>query len=623
MSTVPHRVAVVDGTGAELTFGELGDRVAALAGRLRTLGVGPETRVAVLAGRAVDVVVAMLAVWWAGGVCVPLDEEFPDERLGWIADDADIQAAIATAEHADRATGWGVPVVTVDQPQQWPRSEDARRPMSVDRTGLAYVIYTSGSTGTPRPVGVPWASVDWLLQVAEEMLPAGSVWACSHSLAFDFSIWEIWAALATGGRVVLLPRAVVRSPDHLLATLAEQHVQVWCQTPSAFAMLAGRLDVDPASVLPDLRWVIFGGEALDPGSLPDWVGADGAPAVVNLYGITETTVHVTSTNITAVAGTGGGRGGSPIGRPLPGVLIRVLDECLQPVPPGVVGDLYVGGGGVARGYLDRPDATAHRFIPDPYAANGSRLYRSGDRGYWHDGQLYYVGRTDTQIKIRGYRIEPAEIETVLTTRPDIAAAAVIAKVDRSGNGRSGGTGGGGDVSLTAYLVPVSDGPSTAAEFHQYLAARLPAHMVPSRYLTVTDLPLTPNGKIDRAALAGTHPGSSPLPAAGRPGGRPATPTEQVLAAMWADLLGVEPNSVGVDSDFFATGGHSMLAVRLVTRISEALDVVLPVAVVFDVPTLGGLAAAVDAALAGAGGDAGGAGGGGLVWVGRGGLLSVS
>ncbi|WP_204012896.1 non-ribosomal peptide synthetase, partial [Virgisporangium aurantiacum] len=440
IAAAPGRVAVVDGSGAELTFGEVGDRVAVLAGCLRGLGVGPEARVAVLAGRSVDVVVAMLAVWWAGGVCVPLDEEFPDQRLGWIAGDAEVQVAVTTGEHAGRATGWGVPMVVVDDPQQWPRSEDARRPVSVDRAGLAYVIYTSGSTGAPRPVGVPWECVDWLLRVAGEMLPAELIWACSHSLAFDFSVWELWAALATGGRVVLLPRTVVRSPDQLLAVLAEQHVQVWCQTPSAFGMLDAAEALP--QLLPDLRWVIFGGEALDPGSLPDWVGADGAPAVVNMYGITETTVHVTHTTITTAPGGGTGRGGSPIGRPLPGVRIRLLDECLQPVPAGVVGDLYVGGGGVARGYLDRPDATAHRFIPDPHAGDGSRLYRSGDRGYWHDGQLYYVGRADTQIKIRGYRIEPAEIETALTTHPDVNRAVVIARPDRRGQAR-----------LVAYVLP--------------------------------------------------------------------------------------------------------------------------------------------------------------------------
>ncbi|WP_204015254.1 non-ribosomal peptide synthetase, partial [Virgisporangium aurantiacum] len=599
IATAPGRVAVVDGAGAELTFGGLGDRVVALAGCLRSWGVGPEVRVGVLAGRGVDVVVAILAVWWAGGVCVPLDEEFPDERLGWIADDGGVQVAVTTAALVDRATGWGVPVVMVDQPQHWPgtRSTDARRPVSVDRAGLAYVIYTSGSTGAPRPVGVPWASVDWLLQVAGQLVPAGLVWACSHSLAFDFSVWELWAALAGGGRVVMLPRWMVRSPDQTLAVLAEQHVQVWCQTPSAFAMVAGRLDVDPASVLPDLRWVIFGGEALDPGLLPGWVGADGAPVVVNMYGITETTVHVTQTTITAAAGGGTGRGGSPIGRPLPGVRIRLLDECLQPVPPGVVGDLYVGGAGVARGYLGRPEETARRFVPDPYAGDGSRLYRSGDRGYWHDGRLYYVGRADAQIKIRGYRIEPAEIESTLTTHSGIAAAAVVAEVVRSGVGGSGGTGGGGDVSLTAYLVPVGDGLPTAAEVHRYLAARLPAHMVPSRYLTVTDLPLTPNGKIDRTALA--RNGHQPLPAVAQPGGQPSTPTEQALASIWAELLDTDSNRLGVDSDFFATGGHSMLAIRLIARISEALDVELPVATVFGAPTLGGLAAAIDTAAAGA------------------------
>ncbi|RSD07770.1 non-ribosomal peptide synthetase [Amycolatopsis eburnea] len=561
----PDRIAVTDGR-RELTYRELDEAADRLASRLRAAGVGPGVLAGVCADRDADLVVALLGVLKAGGGYVPLDPRYPADRLGFVLADCRCPVVTGQRRFADRVPG--VPFVALDDGA----AAAETKPAAVRPDDTAYVIHTSGSTGRPKGVVVSHANVTRLFEVtrAEFGVTEDDTWTLFHSYAFDFSVWELWGALLHGGRVVVVPYEVSRDPEAFWRLLAEQRVTVLSQTPSAFRQL---IRAAAAAGWPDtaLRLVVFGGEALEPAALEPWFDryGDRAPRLVNMYGITETTVHVTARPLTREDTAGAG---SPIGAPLDDLRVSLLDADLRPVPPGEPGEVYVGGAGVAGGYLGRPGLTADRFVPDPAGPPGGRRYRTGDLAAVRDGELTFLGRVDDQIQFRGFRVEPAEIEAALTGLPGVSAAAVVLQHDQEG-----------EAHLAGFVVAEA-GPR---EVRAALAGVLPAHLVPSTITALDALPLTANGKLDRAALRdrGGRAEESTVDATGSPA--------EVLAGIWAGVLGV--GHVGPDDDFFALGGDSMTAIRVVSKAREA-GIALSVHGVFQHPTIAGLiASGVDGA----------------------------
>ncbi|PPT24483.1 hypothetical protein XarbCFBP7614_21260, partial [Xanthomonas arboricola] len=447
---------------------------------------------------------------------------------------------------------------------------------------LAYVIYTSGSTGTPKGVMVEHAQVVRLFETAQSAygFAASDVWCLFHSFAFDFSVWELWGALRYGGRLVLVPRATTRDPHALYRLICEQGVTVLNQTPSAFKALVSR--VRPSS--DRLRYVIFGGEALEPASLRDWYEERGeaSPHLVNMYGITETTVHVT---YYALGEVDAGRRYIPIGRRLPDLCVYLLDERGEPVPLGAVGELYIGGAGVARGYLNRPDLTAERFLPNRFVQDPqARMYRTGDLArYLPDGNLVFQGRNDHQVKIRGFRIELGEIEARLSEHPAVREAVVVAQgegADKRLVAYVMGDAFSGDGQLVGYFIGENTvDPLDVADLRDNLAQRLPDYMVPAHLIRLDDLPQTVNGKIDRDRLP--KPVAQPLEST--PFVTLSTPLEEALGQIWAEVLGLP--AVGAQDDFFRIGGDSISAVRVTAAVRDRYGVNVSIRSLFDSPTV--------------------------------------
>jgi len=570
----PGAVAVAC-EGETLTYGELNARANRLAHRLRALGVGPESRVGLCAERSAGLVVGVLGILKAGGAYVPLDPAYPAERLAYMAGDAGVRVAVAHQRVRGRLPA-GIEVVTLEEALDGCAEHDPET--AADPDHLAYVIYTSGSTGRPKGVGVTHASVLRLFAATDAAFAPGEgdVWTLFHSFAFDFSVWEIWGALLHGGRLVVVPAEVTRDAAAFRALLAREGVTVLNQTPSAFRALAQADEREPVP-LEALRLVVFGGEALVYAGLRAWLDRYGParPRLVNMYGITETTVHVTHHRVTA-AEVRAPAPGSGVGVPLADLRVYLLGAGDRPVPAGVPGELFVGGAGVARGYLGRPWLTAQRFVPDPFSARpGARLYRTGDLARWRgDGTLEYLGRLDAQVKVRGFRVELGEVEAALLAHPQVAQAAVVAQGDGEG------------AVLAAYVVPAGPAPDTG-ELRARLRQTLPDHAVPAVITMLDRLPLTANGKLDRRALAAREHAA--------PAERfvaPRTPVEEVLAGIWARLLRLP--RVGATDDFFELGGHSLLATRVATRVREVLGVELPVRTLFEGPTVAEVAGAVEA-----------------------------
>ncbi|MFJ8185674.1 non-ribosomal peptide synthase/polyketide synthase [Streptomyces sp. NPDC096105] len=578
----PGAVAVTCGT-EHLDYATLDARAGRLAHRLAELGAGPERFVALALPRSLDQVVAVLAVLKTGAAYLPIDPNSPAERITHLLTDATPVTLVTTTGTAARLDGTGVPVVLLDAPDEeagltrrpTTGPAPARRPLP---ESPAYAIYTSGSTGRPKGVVIPHANVVRLFTRTRPWFDFGpdDVWTLFHSYAFDFSVWELWGPLLHGGRLVVVPDETARSPEDFLRLLADEGVTVLNQTPSAFYPLV-RADAEHpgTGARLALRTVIFGGEALDVGRLTDWWARHPAdtPRLVNMYGITETTVHVTHAPLGPATAAHGPA--SPIGVAIPDLRVYVLDAGLSPLPPGATGELYVAGEGLARGYLGRPGLTATRFLADPFGPAGSRMYRTGDRAKWRpDGTLEYLGRADAQVKIRGYRIEPGEIEAALHTHPGVADAAVGVFEDASGTRR-----------LVAHVVGTGDATPVAAELRAHLERLLPAHMVPAAYVPMDTLPLTVNGKLDRRALpAPTADGY----AADTDRTAPRTPAERAVAAAWADVLGIEEVHAG--DDFFALGGDSILAVRVTARLRAAFGPDVSPRVLFTHSTVSALAA---------------------------------
>ncbi len=571
----PDAVAVVAGE-ERLDYAGLNRRANQLAHRLRAAGVGPESVVGLCVNRDLDLAVGILGILKAGGAYLPLDPEHPRDRLEYMVADAGPRLAVVSPGLAEQ-----VPVnvgqLRLDEPAL--ASEPVEDPPSAGSAdSLAYIIYTSGSTGRPKGVCIPHRQVVRLLDSCEDALdlPEAGVWSLFHSYAFDFSVWELWGALTRGGSVVLVDKATARDPERFAALLGAERVSVLSQTPGAFRNLRAALgERRPADL--GVRTVVLGGEKLDLPELDGWLDGPGAGVrLVNMYGITETTVHVTHHTVTAADLTG--EAVSPIGRALGDLTIHVLDRHMRPVPAGVIGEMYVGGAGTARGYLGRPGLTADRLVPDPFGDRpGARLYRTGDRArHLPDGRLEYRGRADDQVKIRGHRIELGEVEAALLRHPAVDQAAVVAHGSRTGEYR-----------LHAYLVV--EGAPARDDLRQWLLGQLPEPMVPASFTVLPALPLTANGKVDRKGLPAVD--GATLTSAGRhvP---PATPTERALAEVWCDALGIQ--RPGVTDRFFDLGGDSILALRVV-GLAERRGLTVALRDVFAHQALGELARAVDQA----------------------------
>ncbi len=585
----PNATAVTYG-GERLSYQQLNSRANQLAHRLRSLGIGPDVLVACSLDRSLDLVVAILGILKAGGAYLPLDLAYPKERLAFMLEDSRAPVLLTQEYLLEQLPEHQAQVICVDADWDQIEEESVENPIGDATTAnLAYVIYTSGSTGRPKGVLVTHANVVRLFEATQEWyhFDEHDVWTLFHSYAFDFSVWELWGALLYGGRLVVVPYWVSRSPEAFYELLSEEGVTVLNQTPSAFRQLirAGETDVAARGLVCgdlSLRLVIFGGEALDLQSLKPWFDryGDERPQLVNMYGITETTVHVSYRPIRA-ADLEEGKG-SVIGGAIPDLQIYVLDEELRPVPIGVAGEMYVGGAGVARGYLNRPELSAERFIPDPYGVeSGGRLYRTGDLArYLGDGELEYLGRIDDQVKIRGFRIELGEIEAVLVAHPGIEEAIVMAREEERGEKR-----------LVAYLVTRPEAGLSISEVREFLKVKLPEYMVPAVYMKLGAMPLTENGKLDRRAL--------PVPDAARPDSgeayvAPRTPVEEVLAEIWAEVLNVA--QVGINDNFFDLGGHSLLATQVISRVREACHIDLLLRHLFETPTIAGLAERIETAM---------------------------
>ena len=565
----PDAVAVVY-EDEKLTYGELNRRSNQLAHVLRRMGVGPETLVGVYMERSLEMVIGILGIVKAGGAYLPLDPVYPPERLAFMLEDARPKAVLTQQRLLDSLPRDGITILPLDTERERLCSESvANLDKGAQLDDLAYVIYTSGSTGKPKGTLVTHRNVARLFQATQEWFGFGAqdVWTLFHSPAFDFSVWELWGALACGGRLVVVPYLVSRSPDAFYELLSNQRVTVLNQTPSAFRQLIEAEAVARTTLPLALRLVIFGGEALEMQSLKPWFDRHGdqCPQLVNMYGITETTVHVTYRPLTSADV----KSGSVIGIPIPDLKVYILDRNRQLAPIGVPGELYVGGAGVARGYLNRPELTAEKFVVNPFTAKqGDRLYRSGDLArYLPSRDLEYLGRMDDQVKIRGFRIELGEIESVLAGLAGVREAVVVAREDVSGDKR-----------LAAYLTANGGDLPKVSELRSLLQAKLPEYMVPSAFVTLDQFPLTPNGKVDRKALP--RPELQSEPAGFMP---PVTATEKALAEIWGEILGIK--QVGLHDNFFELGGHSLQTLRVITAIHKQLGKTVAVASLFTAPTI--------------------------------------
>ncbi|WP_431934514.1 amino acid adenylation domain-containing protein, partial [Nonomuraea jabiensis] len=543
----PGATAIVH-NGQTITYAELNARANRLAHWLISQGVGPERRVGLLLPRSAHLVEAILAVQKAGGAYLPIDPGYPADRIAFMLSDAAPVLVLGQGDPSGTVVSMDHPVWT-DHPDTDPTDSDRIAPALPTQPG--YVIYTSGSTGRPKGVVVPHTGVAALAATQIDRFgirPDSRVLQFS-SPSFDVSFGDFCATLLAGATLIFVPRDELLGAD--LARSAARHGATHLQlAPSALAALP------PEADLPGVT-LIVAGEACPPALTERW---SAGRTMINAYGPTEATVYAATSD--RLAGTA-----TPIGRPVVGARLYVLDDGLRPVPPGVTGELYIAGAGLARGYLADPALTATRFVPAPFGSAGTRMYRTGDLARWgRDGQLDYLGRVDDQVKIRGFRIEPGEIAAVLQEHPAVAQAVVIVREDRVGDQR-----------LVAYVVPAA-GVAVPSALREFAARRLPDYMVPSAVVTVPAIPVTANGKLDRRAL--------PAPEATTSGRAPRTPQEEVLAGLFAEILGT--GQVGVDDSFFDLGGHSLLATRLVSRIRAVLGVELPIRTVFETPTVAGL-----------------------------------
>jgi aspartate racemase len=573
-ATSPAALALIFDQGS-LTYGELNERANQLAHHLRHLSIGVETPVGICAERSPELIIGLLAILKAGGLYVPLDPATPQERLSFML--RDTQVSLLLCDEALRHTFAGeasVQVVSLQQALTEAERESSLNPQpAVSAQNLAYVMYTSGSTGTPKGIGISHRSILRLVcQSAYAHFSPEETFLQLAPISFDASTFELWGSLLNGARLALMP-AAQPSLEELAAALERYQVTTLWLTAGLFHQMVD----SQLAALGGLHQLLAGGDVLSVQHVERVLRELPAVRLINGYGPTESTTfaccHVMGVDGERVVGAS-----VPIGKAIANTQLYVLSEEMQPVPVGVPGELYIGGDGLARGYLNRAELTAERFLPHPFSTQtGARLYRTGDLvRYLPDGNLEFLGRIDTQVKVRGYRIELGEIEAVLLSHPAVRAAVVVAREEEAGDKR-----------LVAYLVGETESVAVI-ELRGYLKEKLPEYMIPSAFVMLDELPLTANGKVDRRALPAPERGRVE---AGTEYVAPRTEVEEILCGIWAEVLGVE--RVGVDDNFFELGGHSLLATRVVTRLSGAGYRELPLRSLFEKPTVAELAILIE------------------------------
>ncbi len=542
-----------------LSYRQLEEKSNRLARYLIRKGVKKETLVALYSECSAEMLIALLAILKAGGVYVPLDPEYPSERQQHILEECEVSFIISTAQLIGKLQlrRKELQAILPDAEAQAILQEEPTLPQAeINPDNAAYIIHTSGSTGAPKGVVVTHRNVMRLMKSTEELFHfnGDDVWSLFHSVSFDFSVWEIWGALLYGGRLVIVPPLTRRSPEDFHRLLRKEKVTVLNQTPSAFSRLM-KADEEyqrKGSCSPlHLRYVIFGGEALQMASLTSWFNRyqEDSPKLINMYGITETTVHVTYRLITAEDARSAS--GSLIGKPLADLTLYILDENLHPVPTGVTGELYVGGAGVTRGYLKQETLTRERFIPNPFSSG--RLYKTGDLACRTcQGDIKYCGRNDFQVKVRGFRIEPGEIETVLQQHSTVKEAVVLVREETAG-----------EKQLCAYVIPASGATVSPSDLRHHCMLKLPHYMVPSTFMQLGEWPLTTNGKLNRAALPAPDRN---LSVSRSPYTAPRNEKERILAEIWSQVLKVD--KIGIDDNFFHSGGDSILSLKVITGLNK-------------------------------------------------------
>jgi amino acid adenylation domain-containing protein len=575
----PDRVAVVFENQC-VTYAELNTRSNQLARHLRSLGVKPEVLVGVYTERSLNMLVAFLAILKAGGVYVPLDPALPKERLAYILSDSQVSILLTQENLVAELSEQSTHIVCLDvDVEKISKHSDLNLLNVLTSDNLAYIIYTSGSTGLPKGVAIEqrgmlnhlYAKV-WDLQLTENDAVAQTA-----PQSFDISVWQLLVAFLVGARVHIFPAPVVRNPAKLLEEIEQQEISILEVVPSLLQMMLHELELHPQQLLslPKLRWLILTGEALSPKLCDRWLSLYPTIPMLNAYGPTECSDDVTHYPIYEPLGTETLH--TPIGRPIANTQLYILNSQLQPMPMGIAGELYVGGIGVGRGYFNNPELTAKSFIPNPFGASGSRLYKTGDKArYLSDGNIEFLGRIDYQVKIRGFRIELLEIEAVLTQHPAVQESTVIVWEHS------------GDKQLVSYVVPHQlEAPNLESQLRHLLQERLPYYMMPSAFIMLDSLPLTPNGKVDRRAL--------PAPEKSNFTGKtnfipPRNSLELQLVSIWGEILNVHP--VGVQDNFFEIGGHSLLALQLMAQIQRQIGKKLPLATLLQHPTIEQLASVV-------------------------------
>jgi amino acid adenylation domain-containing protein len=561
--------------GDNLTYGQLNAKADYLAGVLQKSGVKSADRVGICMTRSTELIISILAILKTGATYVPLDSTHPAERLSFIMDDAQIEVVLTDTESIEFLPSSVKHQINVTEIEF--KGGDVISPhIEIIPSMVAYIIYTSGSTGWPKGVEISHANVIRLFTSTEELFNFGSddVWTLFHSYAFDFSVWEIFGALIYGGRLVIVPYLLSRSPDAFLDLIQKESVTVLNQTPSAFRQLI-EIDRRDGGRQTSLKYVIFGGEALDIQSLDGWCNRHGfdSPQLINMYGITETTVHVTYHRITKEDISGGV---SKIGSPIPDLSIDLFDEYRNLVPFGVPGEILVGGAGLSSGYLNRPELTAQRFVnASEYGFEGhSKLYRSGDLARrYADGSLEYLGRIDQQVKIRGFRIELGEIESKISGFDGVSSVAVVVKSTDSGN------------ELVGYVVFQQgiDGTKKLVELKEFLKQKLPEYMIPATICVLDEMPLTPNGKLDKKNLPDVERNQRSVVSEFV---APDTPLEKLLAKLWQEVLQI--SEIGIHDNFFELGGDSIKGAIFANKMQQEIGSVFYVVSIFEAPTIAGL-----------------------------------
>ncbi|MHA6534788.1 amino acid adenylation domain-containing protein, partial [Paenibacillus sp. BAC0078] len=559
----PEAVAVVF-ESARMTYRELNAKANQLANELRARSVGADRIVGIMAERSVEMVVGIMAILKAGGAYLPIDPTYPAERITYMLEDSGADLLLVYGGNAEVPSVYEGEVLNLADASLY-AGDTANLSAASGPNDLAYVIYTSGSTGKPKGAMVEHRNVVRLLFNDRNLFDfgAGEVWTMFHSFCFDFSVWEMYGALLYGGKLVIVPKQTAQEPRLFAELLERERVTILNQTPTAFYSLIHEVCDKETKRHLSIRKVIFGGEALSPAQLEPWAKAYPGALLINMYGITETTVHVTYKEIT---GEDIRTNISNIGKPIPTLSVMILDKNGRLVPVGVAGEMYVAGAGVTRGYLNRPELTAEKFVENPFEPS-ERMYRTGDLARWlPDGNLEYMGRIDEQVKIRGYRIETGEIVHGLQQHADVKEAVVVARKDEQG-----------EAYLCAYVV--SSGAFDASKLRAYLKANMPDYMVPSYLMEVERIPLTANGKVDRKAL----PEPQGLLQAGSEYVAPRSEMEAKLAEIWQSVLRIE--QVGIQDSFFELGGDSIKAIRLIARMEQAIGQKMNLYHLYQYPTI--------------------------------------